>query len=123
MIETRKTNVLVIPITEQKKKKLMLDNSTFHRNVDTRLNAGIVVSFSKNVDNISLNDVVGYSSLDGVNVKHNGINYILLSEREVQAKILVDDVERVKFKDHDREDANDYVWRNELVKNDLVKAL
>lgn len=123
MITVRKTNILVIPITEQHNKTLVLDNESFKRKVDSRLNAGKVISVSKHVDGVLVGDIVGYSTLDGVNVSHNNIDYILLSEREVQAKILCENVERVKFKDHRRDDVHDYIWRNELVKNDLVKLL
>jgi hypothetical protein len=121
MIETFKNNILVTPITKQSGKRLSVDNESFSRKVDSRLNCGLVVSVSKNVSGVKVGDVVGYSTLDGVNILHDNTDYILLSERETQAVILCDDIERVRFKEHNREDANDYVWRNELVKNDIVQ--
>lgn len=123
MIKTYKNNILVTPIMEQSEKRMSVDKESFSRKVDSRLNCGLVVSVSDNVDSVKIGDVVGYSTLDGVNVPHNNVNYILLSERETQAIILTDDIERIRFKDHNREDSQEYVWRNELVKNDVVRAL
>lgn len=122
MIIVDKTNILVVPITENSAKAnaLVVDNNSFIRNVDTRLNAGRVVSVSPKVVGINVNDVVGYSTYDGVDIKHNNISYILLSERETQAIILAKDIDRVKFRDHNRDDVSDYDYRRSLVQTDTI---
>ena len=116
-----KDNILVSPIEAQSEDGLMLDIGSFSRNVNTRLNSGVVVSVSNNVESVKIGDIIGYSTYDGVNVKHNGKKYILLSQRESQAKVLTKNIEEVKFKDHDRDDIQDYIFRNDLVVTDTLK--
>lgn len=122
MIVVDKTNILVVPIVEHAKpiNGLLIDDNSFKRNVDTRLNAGRVVAVSPKISGININDVVGYSTYDGVDIKHNGVSYILLSERETQAIILAENVERIKFRDHNRDDESHYDYRKTLVQTDTL---
>lgn len=115
-----KTNILVRPFIEVNKVGLSINNNAIVRNVDTRLNAGTVVSVSASVKGISIGDIVGYSTYDGVCIKHNNIDYIILSLREVQSKIISENVSDVRYRDHSRSDVQTYQFNSELVKTDLL---
>ena len=118
-MELTKSNILVLPIEEIKLEGVLeLKNEIIKRNVDSRLNSGVVVSVSEGVlSKVKIGDVVGYSTYDGVNVKYENKNYILLSERETQAVILKD-INKIFFKEHDRDDFNEFMAGKLLHKND-----
>ena len=104
-----KDNVLVTPIVIEKIGNIDLNASTISRSVYQRHNCGNVVAVGVDISEIKTGDVVGYSTLDGVDVVYDGISYILLSRRETQCKVIGDN-HVISFGAHDREDINDVLF-------------
>jgi len=102
-----KTNVLVEPINYSNSGVIKRELSSTNTLVDKRLNSGKVISISDSVQDIKVGEVVGYSTLDGVDVKMGNKTYILLSHREIQAVILKD-YDNVRFGYNDRELITDH---------------
>ena len=116
-----KDNILVEPIKNKNSHEVLeLDENVVSRQVHTRINNGIVVSVSPNVkSDVKIGDIVGYSTYDGVDIKHNKKHYIILSERETQAIILCDP-QLVLFKDHSRDDVMEHVHAFEAGTRELA---
>lgn len=96
-----KTNILVRPIVHHTMGNLLSASSTIKRSVSHRVNMGVVLAVSDAVIGVNIGDTVGYSTLDGTNVQHNGEVLVILSERETQA-VVKSNHDIVKFGFHDR---------------------
>ena len=108
-----KDNILVIPLELKKKGNIELDNRTMKRSVAQRYNGGVVIAVSDSVTDVRLGDVVGYSSYDGVELKVEGKDCIILSHREVQS-VIKKDFEHVRFGIHNRDEGTDILMARKI---------
>jgi co-chaperonin GroES (HSP10) len=109
IINVLKDNVLVQPLIIEKIGEFDLNVGNISRSVDHRHNCGTVIAVGVKNNETKIGDIVGYSTLDGVDIVYDDTKYILLSKRETQCNV-IGDHETVKFGEHNREDINDALF-------------
>lgn len=119
-MEVRKGNIMVVNIDiDIVEGELSVDRTNIKKHVDSVINSGVVIA--SGVEDIAVGDVVGYSKYDGVNVRYKGEKYILLSSRETQATVICKDMTKVRFGDHNREDSQEYIFKNDIIHTDTLR--